>query len=90
MTTCIDRLTALTNADTLHRETANELLLFADTEGGMPLHMLLEAWGSARIGVPLAVLLAHRVVDVTGGIVTVTNPDVDMDELVFASGDGSG
>ena len=90
MTTCTDQMNALTDADNLHRETASELLMFADTDGGMPLRMLLGAWGATRIGVPLTVLLAHRVVDVTGGIVTVTNPAVDLDELVFTRGDGSG
>ena len=31
MTTSTDRINALTNMDTLHRETAHEVLLFADS-----------------------------------------------------------
>ncbi|BBZ00525.1 hypothetical protein [Mycolicibacterium fallax] len=89
-TTTAERINALTNPYTLHRETAHEVLLFADSPHGMPLSMLLSAWGAARIGVPLTVLLAHRAVNVTDGIVTVTNPVADLNELVFASGNGSG
>lgn len=90
MTSCTDRMNALTNADALHRETAGELILFADTVDGMPLNLMLSAWGASRIGVPLTVLLAHRVVDVTGGVVTVANPDVELDAMVFTTEGGSG